>query len=139
MIRITDLTKRFDGKPAVDRLCATLPTGSVYGIVGSNGAGKSTLLRLTAGVYKPDGGEIALEGEPVYGNPAAKGKIAFLPDVPYFLPGADLARMERGSTAVCSRTSTGISSGGWRTDCSLPAGTGWTPCPPDGGGSWRRR
>ena len=78
MIRITDLTKRFDGKPAVDRLCATLPTGSVYGIVGSNGAGKSTLLRLTAGVYKPDGGEIALEGEPVYGNPAAKGKIAFL-------------------------------------------------------------
>lgn len=93
MMQITDLTKTFGGKPALDRLSCSLPTGSIYGIVGSNGAGKSTMMRLMAGVYKPDSGQVTLEREPVYGNPKAKAAIAFLPDAPYFLPGADVTRM----------------------------------------------
>ena len=61
-------------------------------MVGSNGAGKSTFLRLMSGVYRPDEGEIVIDGEPVYENPSAKGKIAFVPDELYFLPGATMDR-----------------------------------------------
>jgi len=69
--------------------------GSVYGLIGSNGAGKSTFLRLLTGIYKPDEGEIFLDGEPVYENPSAKAKIAFVPDELYFLSGATLNRMAK--------------------------------------------
>ena len=53
-------------------------------IIGPNGSGKSTLLRMLAGVFAPDGGEIILNGESLYENPAVKGSCYFIPDFPYF-------------------------------------------------------
>lgn len=90
MIEAKQLTKVFDGKKALDSVSLKIGEGSIYGIVGSNGSGKSTLLRLISGVYMPDGGDIFVDGEPVFNNVGIKSQIAYLGDTPYFLPGATI-------------------------------------------------
>ena len=80
MIQVKDLIKIFDGFKALDGLNITVPTGAVYGLVGPNGAGKSTLIRHVAGIYRQDAGQVLIEGEPVYENPAMKARIAYIPD-----------------------------------------------------------
>ena len=84
MIKIKQLTKRFDKVVAVDGMTLDIASGTVLGLVGSNGSGKSTLLRMLSGVFAPDGGEILIDGEKLFDNPAAKGKCYFIPDFPYF-------------------------------------------------------
>lgn len=93
MIQADHLCKNFEAFPALSNVSCSVPRGSVYGMVGSNGAGKSTFLRLIAGVYKPDSGSITLDGTPIFENPNLKSKIVFVPDEPYFLPGATIERM----------------------------------------------
>lgn len=95
MIEVKNVTKRFEGSTALADLTCTVKKGSVYGLVGANGAGKSTLMRLIAGVYRPESGEILIEGQSVYENYDIKERIAFVPDDLYFLPGANLKRMAK--------------------------------------------
>ena len=95
MIKTQDLTKRFDGFTALDHITCSIPDGCIYGMVGSNGAGKSTFLRLATGVYRGEEGSVTIDGEPVYENPAAKAKLAYVPDDLYFLNGGSLARMQK--------------------------------------------
>ena len=90
MIEIRDLTKRFDKTLALQGLDLHVPRGSVYGLVGPNGAGKSTLLRCLAGVYRPDGGEVLIDEQPVWENPAVKRRIAYIPDDFYYFVSANL-------------------------------------------------
>ena len=93
MIKAEKLCKNFDDIKALDGLSCEIREGCVYGLVGSNGAGKSTFIRLLAGIYRPDGGSITLDGEEVFDNPAALGRMVLVPDELYFLPGANLRRM----------------------------------------------
>jgi ribose transport system ATP-binding protein len=65
LLRGEDLTKRFPGVTALDRVHFTLGRGEILGLVGENGAGKSTLMKLLAGVQRPDSGQIFLDGKPV--------------------------------------------------------------------------
>lgn len=99
MIQVEQVTKTFDGFKALDQLTMTVPTGAVYGLVGPNGAGKSTILRHITGVYLQDSGIILLDGERIYENPAAKGKIFPIPDELYYFGSAstrDMARFYKG-------------------------------------------
>lgn len=84
LIELNKLTKKFDKVTAVDNMSLSVSTGSVVGLVGSNGSGKSTLLRLLAGVYQPNSGEVLIDGQKLFDNPAAKGQCYFIPDFPYF-------------------------------------------------------
>lgn len=84
LIELNKLTKKFDKITAVDNMSLSVSTGSVVGLVGSNGSGKSTLLRLLAGVYQPNSGEVLIDGQKLFDNPAAKGQCYFIPDFPYF-------------------------------------------------------
>ncbi len=93
MINAKNVTMIFDDFVALNELSCTIPKGSIYGLVGSNGAGKSTFLRLICGIYRPHSGEITVDGEQVFDNPAIKGKIAFVPDDLYFLPGSRMGDM----------------------------------------------
>ncbi len=95
MIEVKNITKKFEDFTALNAVTCTIPEGSIYGMVGSNGAGKSTLLRLIAGVYRPDDGDILIDGVPVWENEQVKGKIAFVPDELFFLPGATMERMAK--------------------------------------------
>ena len=59
-----DITKRFGGLMAVDRVSLGVRAGEALALLGDNGAGKSTLIEMVSGVYHPDGGEILIEGKP---------------------------------------------------------------------------
>ena len=99
MIEARNVVKTFDGFRALDGLTMTVPKGSVYGLVGPNGAGKSTLLRHITGIYRQDAGEVLLEGEPIYENPAAKARVASIPDELYYFLSAstrDMAKFLKG-------------------------------------------
>ncbi len=95
MLEVTDLTKHFGRFCALDGLCMTVPTGAVYGLIGPNGAGKSTLLRHLTGAFRPERGKILLDGEPVYENPAAKARMAYIPDELFFYRASSMASMAR--------------------------------------------
>lgn len=84
MIEIKNLTKTFGKVTALNKLSLTVGDGSVFGLVGSNGAGKSTLLRVLAGVYRPDGGEVLINGQAPFENTDVKGRTMYVADYPYF-------------------------------------------------------
>ncbi len=69
-----------DGFKALDNITINIPDGCIYGFLGSNGAGKSTLLRMMCGVYRTEHGSVKIDGEDVFDNPNAKGKIFFVND-----------------------------------------------------------
>ena len=58
------ITKSFPGVKALDAVDFSLERGTVHALVGENGAGKSTLMFVLGGVYRPDAGEILMEGKP---------------------------------------------------------------------------
>ena len=93
MIEAKAVTKSFDGFLALNDLDMTVPKGSIYGLVGPNGAGKSTILRHLCGVYRPDGGVITIEGQPVYENPTIKERMVVIPDDVYYYGSASVREM----------------------------------------------
>ncbi len=93
MICAKNLTMKFDDFTALKRMNCEIPEACIYGLVGSNGAGKSTFLRLISGIYRPDSGEVTIDGQPVYENPEVKNRILYVPDELYFLPQANMERM----------------------------------------------
>ena len=95
MIEVKNVTKSFEGFKALDELSLNIPTGAIYGLVGPNGAGKSTIIRHIAGVYRQDAGEILIDGEPVYENPAVKKNTAYIPDDLFFFTQATIRDMEK--------------------------------------------
>ncbi len=84
MIEVTKISKSFDDIKAIDNVNARIEEGHVFGLIGTNGAGKSTFMRMLSGVLKPEAGEILIDGEPVYDNPAIKEKIFYISDDQYF-------------------------------------------------------
>lgn len=95
MLEANNVVKTFDGFRALDGANMTVPRGAVYGLVGPNGAGKSTIIRHFTGVYRPDSGQVTLDGQPVYENPAAKSRMAVIPDDWYYFPQANIRDMAR--------------------------------------------
>ena len=100
MICARGLTMKFDDFTALKNMDCKIPEACIYGLVGSNGAGKSTFLRLISGIYRPDSGEITIDGQPVYENPRLKSKILYVPDELYFLPQSNMVRMAELYSAV---------------------------------------
>lgn len=84
MIEVKNLSKSFDSIKAIDHINAKIEDGHVFGLIGTNGAGKSTFMRMLSGVLKPEEGEILVDGEPVYDNPAVKEKIFYISDDQYY-------------------------------------------------------
>ena len=64
-LEMRNITKTFPGVIANDDVTFTVRKGEVHALLGENGAGKSTLMNVLSGLYHPDGGTIAINGEPV--------------------------------------------------------------------------
>ena len=93
MLEAKNVVKTFDGFRALDGLTMTVPNGAVYGLVGPNGAGKSTIIRHLAGIYRQDSGEVLLDGQPVYEDPAVKRRMTVIGDDWYYFPQANIREM----------------------------------------------
>lgn len=93
MIEIRNVIKEFDGFRALDGLNMTVPDGAVYGLVGPNGAGKSTIIRHLTGIYRQDSGDVLVDGEQVFENPAVKNRIAYIPDDIFYFSNARIGEM----------------------------------------------
>jgi ABC-type sugar transport system ATPase subunit len=64
VLRLNNIVKTFPGVLALDDMNFDLGKGEIHALCGENGAGKSTLMKIVTGVYKPDSGEILIDGEP---------------------------------------------------------------------------
>ncbi|MFB5269174.1 sugar ABC transporter ATP-binding protein [Paenibacillus enshidis] len=65
ILELNGITKIFPGIKALDNVYFKLKPGEIHALMGENGAGKSTFIKVITGVYKPDGGEILLNGQRV--------------------------------------------------------------------------
>jgi rhamnose transport system ATP-binding protein len=69
-VELRAVSKRFAGVQALQEVDLAIARGTIHGLVGENGAGKSTLGKIVAGVHRPDGGELWIDGRRVdYGSP----------------------------------------------------------------------
>ncbi|ATE62185.1 ABC transporter ATP-binding protein [Thauera sinica] len=69
-LRIEGVSKRFDDTLAVDGVTLAVRRQEIFALLGSSGCGKSTLLRMIAGLERPSGGRIVLDGEDLAAIPA---------------------------------------------------------------------
>lgn len=67
MLSVKNIGISFGGLHAVDSFSITINKGELYGLIGPNGAGKTTVFNLLTGVYKPDMGQIFLDGVNITG------------------------------------------------------------------------
>ena len=95
MIEVVNVTKKFGDFTAIQDLNFKVSDGSIYGLIGYNGAGKTTLLKTITGVYKPDGGEVRLDGENAFDNAKMKQHMFYVPDDIYFAPYANMEKMAK--------------------------------------------
>ncbi|AIM16888.1 sugar ABC transporter ATP-binding protein [Bacillus sp. X1(2014)] len=65
ILEMINITKRFPGVVALDRVSLKVKAGSVHALMGENGAGKSTLMKCLFGIYTMDEGKIILDGKEV--------------------------------------------------------------------------
>lgn len=77
-LSLSNVSKSFAGKPAVQDVSFTVNPGEIIGFLGPNGAGKTTTLRMSLGLVKPDSGDIKLFGGTP--GPQAFGRVGFLPE-----------------------------------------------------------
>ncbi len=95
MIEANKVRKKFGKTVALERVSLDIPTGSIYGLIGSNGAGKSTLLRMFAGILRPDRGTVTLDTQTVYEQPLVKQRCFTVSDEQYYFLGATPREMMR--------------------------------------------
>ncbi len=62
MLEIEGLSRQFNGRAVLQQVSLSLKAGEYVAIVGESGVGKSTLLNLIAGLDRPDGGRLVLDG-----------------------------------------------------------------------------
>jgi len=65
VLELRNITKRFPGVLANDRVSLTLEQGEILALLGENGAGKTTLMNILYGLYQQDEGEVIVRGEPL--------------------------------------------------------------------------
>jgi manganese/iron transport system ATP-binding protein len=75
IVRLSDVTVRFNGKPVLDNVSFDLERGERIAVVGPNGAGKSTLFQVLAGLLKPEKGKVEIFGS----EPDRHICLAYLP------------------------------------------------------------
>jgi ABC-2 type transport system ATP-binding protein len=99
VIEITELTRRFDSRTALDSVSLSMPRGAVYGLVGANGAGKTTLIKHILGLLRAQTGSVRVFGlDPVADPVGVLSRIGYLSeenDLPGWMTVDELVRYSR--------------------------------------------
>lgn len=83
LIKVSNLTKSYGSKLALDNVSFTVKKGEVLGFLGPNGAGKSTTMNIITGYISYTSGSVTVDGVDILENPIeAKRKIGYLPELP---------------------------------------------------------
>lgn len=84
MIKLSAVTKKYDGLTAVDGLTLEVASGEIFGFIGPNGAGKTTTIKMLAGLLRPTAGTIEIACKDVAQVPEETKRIlGYIPDTPY--------------------------------------------------------
>ena len=75
ILQVSNLTRRFGQRTAVDRVSFSVGEGESFGLLGPNGAGKSTTISIIAGLLKPTSGDVHVAGTSVQGRPMDTRRI----------------------------------------------------------------
>jgi branched-chain amino acid transport system ATP-binding protein len=67
VLEVHELTKKFGGFTAVNRISFEVKRGEIVGLIGPNGSGKSTTFNLLAGMFEPTSGHVMFDGQPMLG------------------------------------------------------------------------
>jgi len=62
ILKIDNVTKRFNDKLALDNVSLSVEEGEIFGLIGPNGAGKSTLISIISDLMLPDSGKVEING-----------------------------------------------------------------------------
>ncbi|MAX32155.1 MAG: D-xylose ABC transporter ATP-binding protein [Halomonadaceae bacterium] len=141
ILSLVNITKKFPGVIALNKVSFDVRAGEVHALLGENGAGKSTLMKVLAGKHKPNGGQILLEGEEkVFDNPkrAKKSGIVLIHQEQSLVPEMSVAeniflgslpkkwgnlvdwkRLHRESTEILDRLKCSFSSKDMVSDLSI--------------------
>ena len=84
LVKITNLTKKYQNKAALSEVNLTLEAGHIIGLLGPNGSGKTTLIKILTGVIKDYEGAVSINGNGI--GPSTKALVSYLPDSAYFSP-----------------------------------------------------
>ena len=79
-LELEEVTKRYVGHLAVDRLSLDVPPATIYGILGPNGAGKSTTLRMVMNIIARDSGSISVLGKDPAVDRTVLRRVGYLPE-----------------------------------------------------------
>jgi ABC-2 type transport system ATP-binding protein len=83
MVKIVNLTKRYENILAVNNLNIEIAPGEIFGLLGSNGAGKTTTLQILAGLLKPTSGDVFVSGMDIRKQALnIKRILGYLPESP---------------------------------------------------------
>jgi len=84
MIELSEVTRAFGRKTAVDHLTFTVRGGELFALLGPNGAGKTTTIKMLVGLLRPDRGTIRIDGVDVVAEPRrAVASLGYVPDEPF--------------------------------------------------------
>ena len=99
VIHVSELTRRFGAKAALDSVSVSVPRGAVYGLVGANGAGKTTLIKHVLGLLRAESGSVRVFGlDPVADPVGVLSRIGYLSeenDLPGWMRVDELIRYTR--------------------------------------------
>ena len=83
MVEVSNITKCYGDKKAVDNVSFTVNSGEILGFLGPNGAGKSTTMNIITGYLSSSSGTVTIDGCEILDDPkGAKSKIGYLPEIP---------------------------------------------------------
>jgi ABC-2 type transport system ATP-binding protein len=81
-VKTTELTRRFGDLTAVDHVDLEIPSGGIFGLLGSNGAGKSTMIKMLTTLLPPTSGTAEVGGFDIIMHPAEiRGRIGYVPQL----------------------------------------------------------
>ncbi len=87
ILQVNNLCKQYGKTTVLDQVSLTVPTGSIYGLIGENGAGKTTLFRILAGVSRQNSGSVSMFGVTSKNEIVkARRNIGFMIETPAFYP-----------------------------------------------------